>query len=356
MLASEPTGPSSVSLAEVMDAVAPAELARAFAEAVVPTGPTRDHNGYVGGSDIAALVGASPYKSALDLWAEKTGRVPGFTGNEATEVGDHLERPVLVLYARRYGIRELTYPGTLTHPLYPHIAATPDAIAGDRSVQCKVVGVRQAHRWGDVHEGAEGLPPEVLCQVTYERAMVRRTLGIDGAGVDVVALIGTDLRVYRFDTDAAFGDDLITIADVFWQRNVLGGAMPEVIESGNMDVLRALFPRVRAGSAVQPVTTEVEELARAYDAARKRETEAADEKKAAGAKLVALVKDGAGFVSPERGIKVTWPEKAGSTSWKEVAARYRDAAVRMGAKGADLDAIEAACKGEPTRTIDVRVK
>lgn len=46
---------------------------------------------YIGGSDAASVVGMNSYRSAYALWAEKTGRLPGFEGNLATEVGTYLE-------------------------------------------------------------------------------------------------------------------------------------------------------------------------------------------------------------------------------------------------------------------------
>ena len=46
---------------------------------------------YIGGSDAAAVVGLNAFSSPYALWAEKTGMVPGFAGNLATEVGTYLE-------------------------------------------------------------------------------------------------------------------------------------------------------------------------------------------------------------------------------------------------------------------------
>ena len=45
---------------------------------------------YIGGSDAAAVVNLNPYSSPYSLWAEKTGKVPCFEGNLATEVGAFL--------------------------------------------------------------------------------------------------------------------------------------------------------------------------------------------------------------------------------------------------------------------------
>lgn len=58
---------------------------------------------YIGGSDAAAVVGMNAYSSPYALWAEKTGRVPGFTGNLATEVGTYLEEFVAQKFAKETG-------------------------------------------------------------------------------------------------------------------------------------------------------------------------------------------------------------------------------------------------------------
>ena len=58
---------------------------------------------YIGGSDAAAVVGMNTYISPYALWAEKTGRLPGFDGNLATEVGTYLEEFVAQKFAEVTG-------------------------------------------------------------------------------------------------------------------------------------------------------------------------------------------------------------------------------------------------------------
>ena len=58
---------------------------------------------YIGGSDAAAVVGLNAFVSPYALWAEKTGRLPGFEGNLATEVGTYLEDFVAKLFERETG-------------------------------------------------------------------------------------------------------------------------------------------------------------------------------------------------------------------------------------------------------------
>lgn len=60
---------------------------------------------YIGGSDAAAVVGMNAFVSPYALWAEKTGRLPGFEGNLATEVGTYLEEFVAQKFATETGKR-----------------------------------------------------------------------------------------------------------------------------------------------------------------------------------------------------------------------------------------------------------
>lgn len=60
---------------------------------------------YIGGSDAAAVVGLNSYVSPYALWAEKTGRLPGFEGNLATAVGTYLEEFVAQRFAQETGKR-----------------------------------------------------------------------------------------------------------------------------------------------------------------------------------------------------------------------------------------------------------
>ena len=58
---------------------------------------------YIGGSDAAAVVGMNAYVSPYSLWAEKTGKIPGFSGNLATEVGTWLEEFIAQKFAQETG-------------------------------------------------------------------------------------------------------------------------------------------------------------------------------------------------------------------------------------------------------------
>ena len=60
-------------------------------------------NKYIGGSDAGAVVGLDDYKSPYSLWAEKTGRIPSFSGNITTSVGAYLEEFVAKMFSEQTG-------------------------------------------------------------------------------------------------------------------------------------------------------------------------------------------------------------------------------------------------------------
>ena len=58
--------------------------------------------GFLGGTDIAAVIGVSPWRSPLDVWMEKTGRAQQRETNYARRRGTRLEALLLEEFGRRH--------------------------------------------------------------------------------------------------------------------------------------------------------------------------------------------------------------------------------------------------------------
>lgn len=86
----------------------------------------------IGGSDAAAAVGLSPYKSQLELWLEKTGRdaeLPKPDPDDSTEPvywGTLLEPIVAAAYTKQTGNRVRKVNAVLQHPGIPFMLANLD--------------------------------------------------------------------------------------------------------------------------------------------------------------------------------------------------------------------------------------
>lgn len=307
----------------------------------IPTGPTIDRTTYLGASEIAAVAGVSPYSSPLDVWASKKG-LAGLPESAAMRAGTELERPILErLYAPQHQVI-LTYPGTMRHPIESWMAATPDALAEDSQgkwadVQCKLVGHRQAHRWDDSSEGRDGIPPEVLCQVTWEMACA----GLEDA--DVVALLGTELRVYPIELDADFLADLVAIGRQFWEDKVQADVMPDVTATSRR-VLERYFGKEATGMA--DATEAGKQLARDYVAASQAVKAAEYEKDRLGNELRKMIGEATGFEGDFG--KATWKSQKGRIDYKDAAEEF---AIRL-----ELESWQDSYRSKPTRVLRVNLK
>lgn len=187
---------------------------------------------YLGASEVGAVCGLDPWKTALDIWGVKKGLIAS-QGNDATEMGHLIEPVMLGWYARRRGV-ELEQPGTL-RGVEPWIAATPDSLTREsrrRNVQVKAVGRHTAHHWEN------GAPDYVQVQTQWEMM---------AAGVevtDVVALIcSTEPVIIEVRRDERAIAALLDICREWWQRHIVAGEMPELDASETARaILRALHP------------------------------------------------------------------------------------------------------------------
>lgn len=282
---------------------------------------TLDRRSYLGGSEIAAVVGLSPYATALDVWARKVLGVESPT-SPAAEVGIVLEPAVAELYRIRHRAEDMRILGTCIDPREPWIGATPDRVRDcDINVQVKVVGQWQASRWGVPDDGPEGVPPEVLCQVAWESNAIERATGRRIDVSHVPALLGTDLRVFEVPADRAMIAMLIDAARSFWTDHVVTGKPPEITaEMGESarELVHMIYPKDTR--PVVDASDEIVRLAIAYDDARRACDEANDAKGAVAAQLCALIGEHEGAVTADGSVRVGWKSRASAgTDWKGLA-------------------------------------
>lgn len=195
----------------------------------------------IGSSDAASAVGLSPYKSALQLWMEKTGRDELFPkidpNDESTPLywGTLLEPIVAAHYTKRTGNRVRRVNAVLQHPDHPWMLANLDReVIGVPEVQileCKTAGIHGAKLWKD------GVPEYVQLQVQHQ-------LGVTGkTAADVAVLIGgQELQIHRVKRDEQLIKHLIQLEQAFWDM-VLNEQAPVADGSDSADqALRCLYP------------------------------------------------------------------------------------------------------------------
>lgn len=94
----------------------------------------------IGGSEAAAIVGLNPWKSAFQLWMEKTGQVEpeDLSDNEYVYWGNVLEQAVADRFCELTG-KKVQRRGMLQDDEYPYMLASVDrmVVGENAGLECK---------------------------------------------------------------------------------------------------------------------------------------------------------------------------------------------------------------------------
>jgi putative phage-type endonuclease len=177
------------------------------------------------GTDLAAVVGVHPQRSAVNVWLEKRGEAPPWVDTDRTIWGEKLEPLVRVDYAARHGLR-IEEPGTLVHPDHDWMMATPDGVAYAlggteplKGLEIKTHTIHLLHLYGA--PGTDEVPPHELCQCVWGMAVT----GLERW--DLVAFIDNQPREYVIERDDEVIAHLKERAERFLVDNVRGGVAPD---------------------------------------------------------------------------------------------------------------------------------
>ena len=126
----------------------------------------------IGGSDVAAIMGISPFATIRDLYNNKVGILPAILEEEesnwvAKEVGHRLENLVAEIFVRKTGLKVFPVRKMFRHPLYPFMLADvdffilfPDGTYG--ILECKTCNYNASKKWDD-----DAIPDNYVLQVKH---------------------------------------------------------------------------------------------------------------------------------------------------------------------------------------------
>lgn len=191
-------------------------------QTVISKDVTVDRHKYIGGSDIAKIMGLSRWGTPLSLWAEKTGKVPAkdLSNVEAVELGQDLEEFVATKFTQRTGKAVRRSPKVYQHPDYPFMVAHIDRLVtgSDELLECKTCSVFKADEWK-----GEEIPQEYILQVMWY-------LGITGRKVGHIAVLigGQSFKTKPIEFDEELFATMVEVAKEFW-RHVQDDTPPAVM-------------------------------------------------------------------------------------------------------------------------------
>lgn len=192
----------------------------------------------IGGSDAAVILGISKWKSAFELWMEKTGQMEpeDISDNEYIEAGNRLENTVAEWFCDRTG-KKVRRCGMLRSKEHPFMLADIDRlVVGENAIlECKTAAHWKLEEWSE-----DNLPDSYYLQVQHYLAVG----GYDKAYIAV--LIGGHKFIWkeieRNEDDIAV---LIEAEERFWQKNVIEKALPEV--DGSEGCAKAITTHFQGG-------------------------------------------------------------------------------------------------------------
>lgn len=211
----------------------------------------------IGGSDIGAICGVSPWKSPLDVYRDKVAEPESIINNEAFPVGETKslywgsvhEAAIADAYTIVTGTKLMRYNRLITHPEKPYFIANVDRLAycadGSRPFNTKTgeiftdtgIEIKTARfkddEWGD--EGTDEVPAQYFLQCQWYMGLIPSIKRF----ILVVLFGGNDMKVYCIERDQQIIDKIQEIGDKFWNENVLKRVPPP---PRTFEEVKSLFP------------------------------------------------------------------------------------------------------------------
>lgn len=200
---------------------------------------------YIGGSDAAAILGISRYKTPLSVWAIKTGQVipPNIDDVVAVKLGVKLEQTVAEFFMDETGKKLERVNKTLIHPKYDFLRANIDrkVVGENAGFEAKTTNQFKTSEWEDGHA-----PIEYMIQCIHYMAVT----GLKKWYLAV--LIGNaQFKWLTIDRDNKVIDEMVGKLVDFWNKFIVTKQMPMQISSQDSSILYALYPQASPESIVE---------------------------------------------------------------------------------------------------------
>lgn len=287
----------------------------------------------LGGSDIAAILGLSPWKSAVDVYLDKTGQTPDSEMNEAMLWGTILEDVVAKHYADTSGNKVQRVGSIMRHPQHEWMIGNIDraiVTPGSRArfdgarllgaeglLEVKTASAYKSGDWGR-EDDEDAIPTQYAAQCMHYMAITGM------AWCDIAVLIGGQKYIAkRIERDEDTIKGMIERAEEFWFKHVVANVPPE--PKTGADALK-LFPQ-DSGRIVEANPKTIELLGRAQELKaqiKSLEEELDGDKKKGTAGVLGALKaymGDASAIALAGEILATWKAAKPSqkTDWEEIA-------------------------------------
>lgn len=212
----------------------------------------------IGGSDIAAVVGMSPWSSPIKVYQAKIGELPNIEESEAMHFGTIFEKEVAKEFERRTGLKVRKKNAILYHSEENKwMVANVDRLVVGRKegLECKTTNAFAAGEWT-----SEKVPDQYFLQCQWYMAVTGYLRW------HIAVIIGGNHFIHKvIDRDDGLIQMLMEKGKDFWFNHVIPRNPPEIDGSkASTELLKYMYPEGDAGKVIQLPNRYAAELER-YD-------------------------------------------------------------------------------------------
>lgn len=184
-----------------------------------------DRKNYIGSSDAAAILGFDTFRTAYDVWLEKTEKLEP-VGSEAKHLirGNFIERATLDWFEKRTGLKIRRGSKRSARdrglPMACHLDA--QTVEAGYPVEAKSVGAYSNEVWGE--DSTDQIPDRVLIQNHHEMICTDTNLCYVP-----VYLPYRDFCLFEVRWNQIVGETIKERCIDFWENNVLKDIPPEEV-------------------------------------------------------------------------------------------------------------------------------
>ena len=173
----------------------------------------------VGGSDAGAVCGLNPYRTALEVYLDKTTGSLDLSDNEAMRQGREFEDYVAKRFMEATGKKARRANFMYYDEKNPFMLADVDrmVVGENAGLECKTASPYLAERWKD---GKIPMHYQIQCH---------HYMSVCNADAWYIAVLiyGKEFKYQKIERDEKIQSDLIQIEKDFWEGHVLKHKMPD---------------------------------------------------------------------------------------------------------------------------------
>ena len=173
----------------------------------------------IGGSDAGAVCGLNPYRTAIQVYYDKTSDALEVVDNEAMRQGRELEEYVARRFCEASGRKVRRANAMFYDENHPFMLADVDrmVVGENAGLECKTASPYTEGNWQE-----DKIPLSYQLQCHHYMSVCKAD-----AWYLAVLIYGRDFKYYRIERDEEIIKDLIRMEKEFWNEHVLKKVIPD---------------------------------------------------------------------------------------------------------------------------------